>query len=276
VIASLGAALSLTVFAATEHRFVLFLGEAPLSELRLRVDERQLTYEAIQFLGRGPARWTRTFDLDPAGKYLGRPLETTELLSRPNPGCRVVLEERRSREERLCVDEVGNQSARGRIGDVEFVARYDARNRLVELAVGGARWTRTESSPYMGAELPFAAGIAVEGEGSTIDVSPPITAVQQPLVEASGTAPAPDETCLELANRAIERDRQLTLVLGLVVEEKRAVPHAWTRRGAKHLDPSVLVDDESMAGRQYLALPPLRVGRTYLELFSGRRTVRRR
>jgi hypothetical protein len=264
--------------AAAPQRYLLTVGGVPMAELRVEVSGRTYRYASTHFLEEGPKERSRVFTLDAKGRVDGLVPEVLALARRPKVGCTEVLEEVTRAPERLCVTGFDGAVATGTVAGRRFTARYDERGQLERFEVGAARWeasTAPVKAPPLGAN-PFTRGFDVVGAEGAVALRPALDGARRLSSPPEGVG---DEAsvgrlrCLVAARRFVDSHPGATLVLGLVVEDGRAWPHAWARIGAREVDPSVRAKDEVLARRQYLALPAEDAGRVYLELLDGSRQV---
>lgn len=264
---------------AAPARYVLTVQGVPLAELRVSVEGRRYRYESTHFLEEGPRERRRDFELDEAGRVDGRAPEVLALAAQPAVGCVEVLEEVTRAPERLCVDEVQGRTVRGTIAGQPFTAHYDDGRRLRSLELAAARWdaTSTPAAAPSPEDNPFTRGFALEGTAGRATLAPAMKGARRLETAPRGLGEG-DEVgrtrCLVAARRYVAAHPKAALVLGLVVEDGRAWPHAWIREGGRDGDPSVRPGDVALAGRQYLELPAADAGRVYLELLDGARRVR--
>lgn len=270
----MGAALLLLLAAGpVDARFLVSVAGVPSASLRVSAGGGRYRYQAVHLLEEGAERFERSFDLVD-GRVEGLTPEVLALLAPPAPGCRAVLEERRGAPEALCVTARRGDLVEGTLDGVAFRARYRA-GRLERVEVGPVRFERVEGAPALppGVESPFARGFEVAPGPGAPALRPALPGVER-VAPATGPAAAPRQRCLQVARAAIAADPALALVLGLVVEDGRAYPHAWVRRGTQHLDPTLGPREApALAGRTYLRLPEGSAGRVYLDLLDGRRQV---
>jgi hypothetical protein len=72
-----------------------------------------------------------------------------------------------------------------------------------------------------------------------------------------------------LAREELSHRPKARIAVGLVIEERRAYPHAWLVEEGIALEPSVLTGDPVLAQRRYLEVPTDRTGAFFLQLFDG-------
>jgi hypothetical protein len=274
------AAFVLWCVQAVPQRWLLTVDGVPLAELRVEVDGRHYRYEATHFLEEGPTRRRFDFTLDEAGRANGLVPEVLALARRPEPGCRTVLEEVEARAEELCVASGPATRVTGTLAGKPFTARYDASGALAVLELGAARWTATATPAWSlpPTASPFARGFALEGLVGPVTLEPPLKGAVRLASPPRGVATEGEvgrARCLVAAKRYVAAHPGAVLVLGLVVEDGRAFPHAWALDGNEAVEPSVVRGDPTLAAREYLALPASEAGRVYLELIDGTRRVTR-
>ena len=261
--------LGLLAAAPLEARFVLEVKSLPLAELRVTRNGARYVYESTHFLEEGPKEKRLEFTLEP-----GAPLpEVLALVTKPSPGCRTVQEEKTRTLETLCVDTVDGGTVRGRLDAVTFEARYGAEGRLERISLPGAVWKAVEKPTKPPAESPFTKGIEVPK--GALKLEPDLSGARWLTVPPLGIGR--EDTvgrlrCLPAARAELTRRSNARLVVGLVVEDGRAFPHAWLDEQGLALDPSVLAGDPVLARRRYLEVPAERSGAFFLQLFDG--TVR--
>lgn len=252
--------------AAEDARFALEVAGFPVAELRVSVVGDRYVYEARHFLEEGPR--TRVVELklradDPVPEVL-------YLLHKPMAGCRMVLEERTGKPERLCVEKTNPGIAEGTLENETFVAHYDDQERLTDITVGSAHWTRAAAATQPPAENPFVRGVSMpSGE---LELDPPMAEARWLTKPPRGVG-KPKKVgrvrCLVLAREEAARRPRSTVSVGLVIEDGRAYPHAWVNENGAALDPSVLEGDPILATRRYLEVPVEKSGSFYLRFFDG-------
>lgn len=253
----------LLALAATplDARFVLEVGGLPVAELRVGTRGDTYFYEAVHFLEEGPTKRRVERSLRD-----GTP-EVLALLTPPKVGCRDVVEERTGKNEALCVTRSDASSAEGTVDGAAFKARYE-HGRLAEITVGAAKWRATSVPTKSPLKSPFANGIAVPS--GDLKLTPTVDGARWLEKAPRGIGTDVGRTrCLLLARRAVAERKGARVVLGVVVENGRAFPHAWVAVAGEMLDPSVLPDDEVLKQRRYLELPTKFAGATYLAIFDG-------
>lgn len=257
------------LLAAAPLRLLQSVQGAPVGLVELEVSGGTARYR-VRHVFRGTARvFERSWSVDGAGRDAeGRVPELFALRRRPPPGCQTVLEERTGRSERLCLDEQG----RGTLDETPIEVAFSAVGELRAISVLGAdgavlsRFEVTSGSGFDAPVDPFGAGFPL-GKGAPGLVP----AAGERLVEVSAIAeqPVDEAACLDAA-RAWVRQHGGEVVLGLVLEARRAWPHAWVKRAdGRFVDPS----SNQLEGRRYLLLASKTVGTTYLELAAGTRRV---
>lgn len=252
------------IVAEAPLRLVHFVGEVPVGVIELELRPSKAIYRATHVFRDDQRRFETSWQLDARHRDAdGLASELQLLASRPAPGCVVVREERTGRRETLCLDDSGA----GRIDDTAIRASWNHAGALTRLDVLDAsgqvvsRFERSQAAPIACAD-PFAKGFPVEGEGSL----PSVTGATR--VSVSAVAKPMAGNCLAAA-RAFVKTGDVVEV-GLVVEQRRAWPHAWVRqRDGTRVDPTV----SSTTGREYLAFETERAGQLYLELAAGSRRV---
>ncbi|GMU62855.1 MAG: hypothetical protein AMXMBFR34_46180 [Myxococcaceae bacterium] len=274
----LAALLTLCVGAAPQ-RWLLTVDGVPLAELRVSVDGRAYRYESTRFLEEGPAERLLDFTLDEAGRVDGLTPEVLALASRPGLGCQQVFEELRRAPEELCVNRREGATDTGQLAGQPYSARYDARGKLATLTLGKARFeARAAPTTLPPPEAnPFTRGFPLEGTAGPAALEPPLGGARRLDKPPRGAGDAESVgrvRCLIAARRYVASHPKAEVVLGLVLEDGRAWPHAWVRELGVEVDPSVAPGDAVLKARQYLALPPGEAGRVYLELLDGTRRVR--
>lgn len=248
--------------APVDARFVLDVAGTPVAQLHVGARGDTYFYEATHFFeeSTAPVRLERALSA-------GTP-EVWALLTPPAVGCHDVVEERTGKLEKLCV---ATRTATRVTGSID-VQRFDAEYRdgaLQRITVGSATWRAVKTAVKPGATNPFAAGLAVP-EGN-LALSPPVAGAKWLSTTPRGVGRGDDvqrARCLVLAREAAARQRDATVVVGLVVENGRAWPHAWLSTNEGMVDPSVLAGDEAPQ-RRYLLLPTATAGATFLALFNG-------
>lgn len=257
------ALVGLAAAPSLDERYVLELASVPVAAIEVRLDGATLTYRAVHGFERDAGVLERTFELGADGRLDGGPVPEVLALARaPRAvGCREALEERSGRLERLCVDAVDAGQVVGTIAGEAFTARY-VDDRLAELSVLGVRFVRSQVS--LAGQAP-----RLLADGVPVAVGVPADARRVAVV---GVGAGADGRCLDVARRVVAKDAAAALVLGLVEEDGRLWPHAWVRRGERHLDPTLAVDSPQLARRRYWALPPQAAGKAYLSLAERARS----
>lgn len=239
---------------AEDARFVMELQGVPVAELHVSLDGNRYLYEALHFFEESPL--TR-IELE---RSRGEP-EVLALLHRSAAGCRSVVEERSGKTETLCVD----TATSGTLDGTPWVARWDAGDVLQNIVVGEARWRRVAAPTPWPEENVFARGLPVP-EGA-LKLEPPVPGSKWLLTAPVGTGNEGDDQrtrCLLLARAAVKEKPGREVVVGLVIDEGRAFPHAWVREGQRSFDPSV--QSGAKNDRRYLELPS---GALLLRFFTG-------
>ena len=263
-------ALVLSLLAAApdeSRRFVLEVAGIPVAELRVSVNGDRYLYESTHFLEEGP----RTHRVQLRLKKSTPLPEVLALLHPPPPGCFEVLEERTAAREQLCVNSSDGQSAAGTIAGEKFSADYDEAGALNRITVGSAKWFAAATPTAAPPQSPFVKGVAVPAGPLRLD--PPLEAARW-LARAPEGVGAPDSVgrvrCLVLAREEAARRPGSHVAVGVVIEDRRAYPHAWvTGADGNAVDPSVLEGDSILESRRYLEVPAEQAGTFYLRLFDG-------
>jgi hypothetical protein len=271
----MGVAAQLLVLAAgaVEARFLVSVAGVPQASLQVSERAGVYRYQALAVLEDGEARFERAWTLADGGVE-GLVPEVLALLAPPARGCGPVREERSGRAETLCAGPLRGGRVEGTLDGVAFTAAY-AGGQLAAVAVGPVRFERVRDAPALpeGRPGPFVEGFEVAAGPSGPRLAPPLPGAGRVRVEAA-EGPGSRRRCLAVAREAVARDPSLQLVLGLVVEGGRAWPHAWVRRGGRHLDVTLgAADGPVLARRSYLELPREAAGQVYLELLDGRRRL---
>jgi hypothetical protein len=266
-------------------------------------DGKSFTYRSEHVFGRGPALRkveTRTLKLDPEGRVAGTGSIPVSLWlwTRPSPGCLEVVDERSGRTGQACVNGVSREEMEGVALEESFHAVYQG-GTLEMLELGPARFTRVREAPGLdGASGLWAKGMALPGGRGELVFDPNLALPRQPSApSARGRtwadqqlkefgAAAEGERCLEASQRLLrwmeERGGHGVLVLGLLLAEGRAWPHAWVRAEGPYQEP---VDLDPAWGR--VVVPPgyvtletvtagaqgLEAGQVYLDLLTGKRRL---
>lgn len=253
----------LTAPVATEDRFVHFIGSVPVGEIRMSRKSNQYTYASQHFFRRGDSA-IETFS--PSGS--DNPTWASESLLKPHAiGCWPVEDEISRQRGDACVTQVG-ATTKGTLLGQPFTARYD-RGALSELELGDSRFARREGEVTFGD--PFAEGFPITGSGNALSLSPSIKGARRVTPKPSGE----NEDCLAAAHAWVKAQPDFEVVLGLLDDGKLGWPHAWVRHRttAEELDPSRPQSADSAP--RYLALPPDKAARVYLDLLAKRRTLKR-
>jgi hypothetical protein len=167
----------------------------------------------------------------------------------------------------------------GRIDAQPFTANY-LRGQLERIELGsGAQWARVETKAVPHAanqRSPFADGFLVEPDEQALRLEPALSGAQLVGPVTAVGDQAHQGRCLPLARAYAQASKgRARVIIGVVVEHGRAVPHAWVRAAGADLDPSVVPGDD-LGARRYLEFPAGLAGRVYLELFSHARVLRGR
>ena len=257
----------------TEARYVFSLQRAPVGLVELQLDGPRYTYRSTHFFRDGGSRrreeqLSATQQPPPSGLRLW--LEPTAT------GCLRVREELTHAESELCVDHLGGHVVEGRVGAQKFTARYGKDRLLQRLTLGPAQFERIASFTVK-AEDPFADGFAVsEGPGALMLV-PALEGAAPRRPKPVGQPGATPGQCLALADAWVSQHPGSQRVLGLVVDQGKAFPHAWVRTAkGEELDPSQWLAPEASSSADYLALPEGQAALVFLELLDGRRTLTRK
>lgn len=264
---------------AQSAQYDFFLGGAPAGQVTLTREAGQFTWRSRHDFARGPRTRTFTLSVDSEGRTPeGNLPEGLWLWTRPKRGCVGGVDEVTGRTGPLCAEAERGGAVRGTALGQPFTARYDALGQLKSLELGAARFERSTRPPPEGEE-PFARGFPVEGTGPVVVVEPAAEGVYQlaRLPAATASASGGEGDCLERANARVAASQGAKeLVLGVVLQEGRAWPHAWVRdrKSLEAEDPSAL--GPPAAGTAYLAFPTGHAGALYLELLKGSLRVVRR
>lgn len=295
--------------AAPERTSYLFTLEGlPAGQVTLErsADGKSFTYRSEHVFGRGPALRrveTLTLKLDRGGRVAGSTATPVSLWlwKRPEPGCLEVHEERTGRTGQACATEVSREELEGVALEEPFHATY--REGVLEvLELGPARFSRVRAAaPIDGAAGLWSRGFPLPGGRGELVFDPNLDLPRQSsapsergrawadrLLKEFGTAEE-GERCLEASQRLLawmeERGERGVLVLGLLLAEGKAWPHAWVRGDGPYQEP---VDLDPAWGRVvvppgYLALETvsgggkgLEAGQIYLDLVTARRRLVRR
>jgi hypothetical protein len=302
--------LSATLLVAPEQRtsYLFTLDGLPAGQVTLErsADGRTFTYRSEHVFGRGAALRkveTRTLKLDAEGRVKGSTATPVSLWlwTRTEPGCLEVMDERTERTGQACSNAVSREELEGIALDQSFHASYRA-GRLESLELGPARFTRVSEAPGLdGATGLWARGVALPGGPGELVFDPPMNLPRQTSAPSSRGRAWADrllkefgraeegERCLEASERLLrwleERGGHGVLVLGLLLSEGRAWPHAWVRAEGAYEEP---VDLDPAWGR--VVVPPgyltletvalgaegLGAGQVYLDLVTGKRRLLRR
>jgi hypothetical protein len=255
------ALLVLAAVLVSEDRFIHFLGGVPVAEITLQRKGGQYTYVSQRFF-RGGAGSIERFT--PSGS--DNPVWASESLLKAHPvGCWAVEDELTRERGEACVNLISGGKVKGTLLGKAFTARY-VDGMLQELELGDSRFARREG-PVKFSD-PFAEGLDLPGQGTALEISPPIKGTRRAAPKPSGENP----DCLAAANAWVEANPGYEVVLGLIDDGERGWPHAWVRhrQTGEEVDPS-----RPDASALYLALPKDQAGRIYLDLWAKRRTLRR-
>jgi hypothetical protein len=265
--------------AAQSARYDFFLGGAPAGQVTLTREADQFTWRSLHVFARRERIRTFTLRVDAQGRTAeGKVPEGLWLWARPARGCVSGVDEVTGRTGPLCAEPERDGAVRGNAFGAAFTARYDSAGRLKSLEMGASRFERSTGAAPQGEE-PFAQGFPVEGSGPVVVVEPSSVAVRQlaRLPLATGGSSAPEGDCLERSTAIVEASKGTKeLVLGVVLQEGRAWPHAWVRdrKSLEAEDPSAV--GPPAAGTAYLAFPSGHAGALYVELLQGSLQVVRR
>lgn len=283
--------LTAVAHAGESAAFLFELSGAPAGMVSLATDGDQLTYRSEHFFDRERGA-VREVTVPLAGVVP----QSAWLWRRPR-GCARVREELGGREGEACVESSAGATVRGRLLGEPFEARYRG-GQLEELRLpaSASRFVRWSGGPPPSG-APFGAGFAVpEGDGALMLVPferPPALPRLRPmsedgarelLVRARQRARAALDggegraDCLRAAQGFVALaggEGAAQVVLGVVVDEGRAWPHAWVRvarpqGGHLELDPALGIE-VTRATHLALAEP----GRAFVELLAGRRHLER-
>ena len=296
-------ATALLVAPPERTSYLFSLEGIPAGQVTLErsADAKSFTYKSEHVFGRGSGLRqveSRTLSLDAEGRVVASTATPVSLWlwkQRP-PSCLEVEDELTGRVGQACSNATSPEELDGIALDQPFHAVY--RDGLLEsLELGPARFTRLEASPQLdGATGLWARGFALPGGRGQVGFEPGLSLPRQPSLPSSrgrswaertlkefGAAPA-GERCLETSRRLLswmeERGSHGVLVLGLLLDEGKAWPHAWVRASGPYDEP---VDVDPAWGRTvvpqgYIALQMvaagergLEAGEVYLELVSGKR-----
>jgi hypothetical protein len=264
---------TLVVLSAPPLRLVQSVGGVPVGVVEAFVDADTYYYRVRHVFRQQTQRFEVHWRVDADGKDAqGLRAELFVLGRRPAPGCQVVREERTGVPERLCVDVDGRSAT---LDGAPLRLSYDASGALEVAELldhrGGvlSRFDAKGPPPVPGAE-PFADGFPIAGEpGRSLGMTPRGPATQ---VAVLGVETPSDDVCLPAARALVEKAPGASVQVGLVVEDGRAWPHAWVRRGdGTQVDPTRTTNEAGQ--RVYLAFPAAQAGRWFLELASGARTL---
>ena len=261
----------LTTAAADDFsaRYVMLFSGAPAGTISISQKANQLTYSADQFFerasdGSAGTHFKRVFDVTQ-----GPPAETLWLSTQKPVGCVDALEERSGETEKVCIDTVKKRQVTGRIAETKFTALYGADGRLQVLQFPGVEFRQSNAQVAPGV-APFADGFALT-KGPKVGLVPALKGSALVKVTPAGEA-GKEVNCLDAARQYATAHAGALTIIGLVIEDGRAWPHAWSRVKGADVDPSV-PSGADVSGRQYLALPQGQAGQVFLELAAGSRKV---
>ena len=255
--------LTLVAAAPVDGRFVLEVAGLPVAELRVAVKGDRFIYESTHFLEEGPREHRIELPLSPVPEVLS-------LLRRPSPGCRDVLEERKQVLEKLCVERATPGEVTGTLAGEAFTAHYDESGALRDITVGSARWVGASKPTAPPRESPFVRGLEVAtGPLALAPEFPGARWLNHPPIGIGKPEHVGRVRCLVLAREEVRHRPKARIAVGVVIEERRAYPHAWLVEDGTALEPSVLPGDPVLAQRRYLEVPTERSGAFFLQLFDG-------
>lgn len=274
-------AVLLAVLAAGPEsaRYDFFLGGAPAGQVTLTRESGQFTWRSLHVFARRERTRSFTLRVDAQGRTSeGKVPEGLWLWERPARGCVPGVDEVTGRTGPLCAEPERDGVLHGTAFGAAFTARYDAAGMLKSLELGASRFERSTGALPEGEE-PFARGFPVEGTGPVVVVEPPAEGVRQlgRLPAPTGGSSALEGDCLERSNAIVAASQgSKELVLGVVLQEGRAWPHAWVRdrKSLEAEDPSAV--GPAALGTAYLAFPSGHAGALYVELLKGSLRVVRR
>ncbi len=257
----------------TEARYVFSMQHAPVGLVELQLDGPRYTYRSTHFFRDGGSR-RREEQL--AVTQQPAPSGLTLWLEPKRTGCVKVREELTHEESELCVDRISGHGVEGRVGGDKYSATYGADQLLQRLVIGPFVFERTTAFTVTAAD-PFSDGFVVaEGRGA-LTLLPPLEGAVPRTPTPVGQPGAMPGQCLALADAWVSEHPGSQRVLGLLVDQGRAFPHAWVRSAkGEELDPSAWLAPEKSAQTDYLALPAAQATQIYLQLLDGRRTVTRK
>jgi hypothetical protein len=249
---------------SVEFQYVMSTNDLALSLLKLQLDSHSYTYSSTHLLEEQFRPQVKQFDLTD-----GKTPETLALIHIPKVGCQTVVEEISGTDEQLCVTSKSKNKIKGTINGVEFKAEYK-KNVLRQLTVHDATFERFDGPPPTSDLNPFVNGFDVIGAGEVISLS---HSNGGHAVNVTGIAHSETKRirCLLQAREfvAAHAQEKPTVVLGLLVDEDTAFPHAWIQlQNGTYVDPSF--DEDSGAKFTYIKLSQKTAGHTYLGLASGR------
>lgn len=256
---------------AQEQAWTMELQGAPVAVVRASLRGRSFRWSAEHLFGRRERR-AASVELGADGKDgQGRVPEGLWLWRTPKDGCVPGLDELSGRLGPLCARAVGPGRVDGTLRGEPFRAWYGADGTLDRLEVSGAAYRR--GAAWAG-EDPWRKGVRVAGQGPTLRLQPHVEGarVLPSAPQPSGRTGVPGD-CLELARAAAGAGAEV--VLGVVVEDGRAWPHAWVRDAASGREHDPSVPTGATPARTYVAFPRGRAGELYLALLDGHLAVER-
>lgn len=244
----------LALISAASPRYVMSVGGLPVGVVSFSVEGDVYTYRSMQVFR------SKTQEITERLTVSERP--EVWWLSRKRPdGCVITTEERTHQSEEVCTREGGGTIARR-----PFTSHYDANGALNWLELSGVRF-EASSAELPSRVDPFAEGFEVTGDGARVQLQPQSKGVES--VRVASLATEDEGSCLDVARAYVAKNRNTTVVLGVVIDEGRAWPHAWVKTAkGMHLDPT-----GPPKPRQYLAFPSSDAGRLYLELLAQKRLL---
>lgn len=252
----------IATLAPDQARYVMSVGGLPVGVVSFSVEGTTYRYRALHVFRSSTREVIERFELE-ASKP---PPEVWWLSQKRAHGCVTAIEERTRQPELVCTHPGG-----GTIGARPFHAAYDASGRLAWLEVAAVRFEASQAALPARAD-PFADGFAVTGRGHVVTVEPKSPIVASVVVVGVRGEPAEGLSCLDLARAEVTKTPSSRVVLGVVVDQARAWPHAWVKTAdGVHRDPTVPSTGER---RQYLEFSN-DAGQLYLELLSGVRQITR-
>lgn len=280
-------ALPLLFCFAQTVSFEMSLAEVPVGWVRVDSSEARLRYQSEHVFRRGKAQTKVSFELDGAGRAANGSIPSARwLLHQPQEACVSVFDEVTGEKGDGCAQASAGRVTKGTLLREPFTARYDASGLLVDLKLGATRFRRIRKTPVLRPERAdvFARGFPIEGASGPLTLSPAVKGTRTPRrpLLAAAEQEVSRGACLALAQAQMRKSPgKWQLVLGLVVDEGRAWPHAWLKdvvSGAE-VDFSAYSDtaNQLVPAEDYLAFPSTDAGRLYVALLAGEhRVVRRR